>query len=1011
MIPAKQTQPCGDILVVGAGIGGIKAAMDLSEAGQRVVLIDKAFSIGGLMALLDRTFPTNNCDLCTLSPQLSETGRRERIELRTGTQLAAVEGEAGRFTVRLATRPRHIDLERCTACGECHQRHPDWVRFTPGLDHRAPTCMRYPQATPYAFSVTPEGVGHLEELARLCPAGAFLMQDRERIDTRMVGAIVLAAGAEIFAPAELDYLSRGRSPDVLTGLEYERILSASGPTRGELLRPSDGRAPRRIAWIQCVGSRGINAADVSYCSSACCMFAIKEAIVTRERFGNDIETSIFYMDIRTAGKDYELYYQRAVNEYGVRFVRCRPHSVLPDDDGQLRISYMREEGSGLETERFDLVVLSTGFRVSAETAGWARMLGIQLNRHHFAATPGLRPVCTSRPGIFVCGVLEEPKDIPETIVQASAAACMALQTTGAVDSGALPMEDFPPERDVSAEAPRIGVFVCDCGFNIGGVIDVEAVVAHAAQLPGVRLAEMAGHGCSSAAIERIENAIRIHGLNRIVIGGCSPRTHEPLFQTALRRAGLNKYLLEIANIRDQDAWVHALQREKATDKAKDLVRMAVRSVGPRRPLNDTLLPMNKDVLVVGGGVSGMTAALSLADQGFKVTLVERMRALGGLAGQIRKSLEGEDIQAHVRALADRTMNHERIEVLTQAIVVDHSGMPGMFVTGLQTGPRMLYRPIRHGAAILATGALPRRPDQYLLGRHAGVVTQLDLDGIIEEQPERVASWSSVVMIQCVGSRAPDNPNCSKICCQSAVKNLLRIRRLNPDARLFVLYRDMRTPGFQEDYTIEARRQGAVFFQYEPDAPPQVTAEAERLTVTFTERVLGRSVQIGADCLALSTGFVADEEGSEDLAAIFHLNRTADGFFLEDHVKLRPVDLSVPGFAVAGTAHGPKGVRESITQALAAAARVRTVLARDTINLGAVAARVDRERCAACLLCVRVCPYHIPFINADGVSEIDAARCHGCGTCAAECPAKAIELVRFEDDVITAQLEGLLERLN
>jgi len=1007
----EQEQTSSDILVVGAGIGGLKAGMDLSEAGRRVVLIDKAFSIGGLMAQLDRTFPTNNCDLCTLSPQLSETGRRYHIELLSGTQLSAVQGEAGRFSAELTIAPRFIDLSRCTACGECYKRFPQWVRFTPGLDHRAPTCMRYPQATPYAFSVYPEAAAHLKELGRVCPAGAFLTEDRERVETRKFGAIILATGAELFAPDRLDYLARGLSPDVLTGLEYERILSASGPTGGKLVRPSDGMPPRRIAWIQCTGSRGINANDVSYCSGFCCMAAIKEAVVTRERFGNDIETAIFYMDIRTAGKDYELYYQRAVRDYGVRFVRCRPHSVVPSEGGQLQIAYMREASSLLETEPFDMVVLATGFRIPPETEALGRTLGIALNRHHFAATGGFSPVSTSRPGIFVCGSLECPKDIPETIVQSSAAACLAMQTVGPPAPAEGTEEERVPERDVAAEPPRIGVFVCDCGFNIGGVIDVEAVVAHAATLPGVVVAEMAGHGCSSEAMQRIERLTREKGLNRIVIGGCSPRTHETLFQNTLRRAGLNKYLVEIANIRDQNAWVHAQQADQATEKAKDLLRMAVTSVGFRRPHTDLVLPMNKNVLVVGGGVSGMTAALSLADQGFKVILVERMRALGGLAGQLRKSLEGDDIGAHVRELVDRTLAHPRIEVLTQAIIVDHEGLPGAFTTGLQAGPRMLYRQIRHGATILATGALPRRPADYRLGEHEAVLTQLDLDGLIEDRPERVAAWETVVMIQCVGSRTPDNPNCSKICCQSAVKNILRIRRLNPEARIFVLYRDMRTPGFQEDFTIEARRLGAVFVQYDEKTKPEVHPAGDRLAVSFEDRILGRRIEVEAECLALSTGFVADDEGTEDLAAIFHLSRTADGFFLEDHVKLRPVELSVPGFTVAGTAHGPKGVRESITQALAAAARVQALLARDAINLGAIAARVNRERCAACLLCVRACPYHIPFINADGVSEIDAARCHGCGTCAAECPAKAIELVRFEDDVITAQLNGLLERLN
>jgi heterodisulfide reductase subunit A2 len=1010
MSDAKQLKPYTDTLIIGAGIGGLKAAMDLSEAGRRVVLIDQAFSIGGLMSKLDRTFPTNNCDLCTLSPQLSTAGRRHHIDLMPGTHLSCLEGEIGRFRATLTRAPRFIDLSRCTACGECFNRYPEWVRFTPGLDHRAPTCMRYPQATPYAFSIYPEAAGHLDELAHICPAGAIMPDDHEEVDAREFGAIIVAAGAELFAPTRLDYLSRGLSPDVLTGLEYERILSASGPTSGELTRPSDGTPPRRIAWIQCVGSRGINSNDVSYCSSVCCMAAIKEAVVTRERFGKDIETAIFYMDIRTGGKDYELYYQRAIREYGVRFVRCRPHSVVRDGDGTLRIAYHLESGR-LETERFDMVVLSSGFRCSAGAGTLAQTLGIELNRHQFAEARGFSPVSTTRPGVYVCGTFESPKDIPETIAQSSAAACMAMAAAARLDPVVSPAEELPAERDIAGEPSAIGVFVCDCGFNIGGVIDIEKVIAHARTLEGVLVAEKAGHGCSSAAMDHIEKTIRERRLNRVVIAGCSPRTHEKVFQGTLRKAGLNKYLLEIANIRDQNTWVHANTTERATEKAKDLVRMAVASIRYRKPLTDLVLPINRDVLVVGGGVTGMTAALSLADQGFKVHLVERMRSLGGLAGQLRKSLEGEDIGSHVRGLVDRVSNHDRIEVLTQSIVVDHSGLPGAFTTGLQVGPRLLYRQVRHGAAIIATGALPRRPAEYLLGSHDQVVTQLGLDSLIEDQPGRVSSWNTVVMIQCVGSRTSENPNCSKICCQSAIKNLLRIRQLNADARIFVLYRDMRTTAFQEDFAIEARRLGAVFVQYDQDGKPDVRTADGKLMVSFEDRILGKRLQVETDCLALSTGFVADDEGSEDLAAIFHLARTTDGFFREDHPKLRPVELAIPGFTVAGTAHSPKGVRESITQALAASARVQALLAKDTINLGATVARVNRDRCAACLMCVRACPYHIPFINPDGVSEIDATRCHGCGTCAAECPAKAIELARFEDDVITAQLSGLLERLN
>jgi heterodisulfide reductase subunit A len=1011
----KRSHSSNKVLVVGGGMGGIRAALDLAEAGRDVVLIDKAFSIGGLMTQLDRTFPTNNCDLCTLSPHLSESGRQLHIELMTTTKLTDLEGAAGRFKATLTTEPRYIDLEKCTACGECERKFPEFVRFTPGLDHRAPTCMRYPQATPYAFSIDMDRCTNLDELVRICPAGAIIPDDAQKTQEIEVGSVILAPGTDLFNPEVLDTYGYRVYPNVVTSLEYERILSASGPTRGELVRPSDGKRPRRIAWIQCVGSRGTQVGSVPYCSSACCMFALKEAMVTRERFHEDTETTLFYMDMRTSGKDYELYLQRAKNDYGVRLVRCRPHTIEPiieagTPTGDLLVRYTSEGDSPLQAEVFDLVVLSTGFRVSPEVKELAGKIGIDLNEHNFARTGSFDPVATSRPGIYVCGLFESPKDIPDTMVQASAAASNASMDLTILRVVADWQEELPPERSFAGEEPRIGVFVCDCGLNIGGVIRVEEVAASAALLPQVVVSETIGHGCSHESLEHIQDTIRKLNLNRVVLGACSPRTHEGLFQETVRKAGLNKYLVEIANLRDQDTWIHGDLPSAAAEKAKDLMRMAVSAVRLARPLADQTLPMNKDVLVVGGGIAGMTASLRLADLGYKVSLVERSKELGGVARKVRRTLEGEDVRAYVEDLIRETEGHDRIQVLKQSMVVDHSGMAGMFKTGIQVGPQMFYREIRHGITILATGALPNRPDEYLLGRHQAVTTQLELEATLDDHPEAAKLWQNVVMIQCVGSRVPENPNCSRVCCPAAVKNALHIRELNPEAEIFVLYRDMRTPGFEEDYYRKAREQGVIFAVYEAENKPVVEPDGARVSVGFTDPVLGREVKISADCLALSTGMVADEESTEDLGMIFRLPRTSDGYFLEDHVKLRPIDLPISGFFVAGTAHAPKTIRETIAQAQAAAGRAQTFLARDSINLGAAVALVDGDLCAACLICVRACPFGVPFINEEGYSQIDPAKCHGCGTCASECPAKAIQLMQFEDDQILAKLDGLLERM-
>jgi heterodisulfide reductase subunit A len=563
---------------------------------------------------------------------------------------------------------------------------------------------------------------------------------------------------------------------------------------------------------------------------------------------------------------------------------------------------------------------------------------------------------------------------------------------------------------VVGEPPRVGVFICDCGENIGGAVDVNQLAAWAAALPDVALAEAVGHGCSRESMDHIQATIVKEGLNRVVLGGCSPRTHEIRFQDTLRRAGLNKYLLEMANLRDQATWVHLNQPEETALKTRQLIKAAVEAVKNKRPLTDHTLPINQDGLVVGGGVAGMTAALRLAEQGVKVFLAERMGMLGGVAALIRRTLEGEDVQAFVQDLVMQTENHPNIQVIKNAFIVDHSGMPGMFKTGMQVGPQMFYRQIKHGITILATGALPNRPSEYLLGEHNAVMTQLDADALLGDNPKQVSNWNNIVMIQCVGSRCPDNPNCSRVCCQAGVKNALRILELNPEARIIVLYRDMRTYGFQEEYYRKARERGVIFIRYETEALPEVVAAGSDVEVTFTDPILGRPVTVEANALLLSTGFVSDDESTEDLSAIFKTPRTSDGYFLEDHIKLRPVDLSVPGFFVAGTAHAPKTIRESVAQAEAAVARARTLLARKTINLGAAVARVDSRKCAACLICVRACPFGVPFINADGYSEIDPAKCHGCGVCASECPAKAIQIQSFEDDQILAKLKGLLERM-
>ncbi len=1003
------TQLKEKVLVVGGGIGGICAATDLAQAGRDVVLIDNAVSIGGLLARLDRTFPTNNCDLGTLQPYLAADSRQQRIKFHTMTEITDVTGKAGNFTVTLTTSPRHINVERCTACGKCLEKFPDCVSCKPGLNYHAQTCMRYPKATPQAFSIDMDKCTDKNGLVKSCPENAILVDDAEKCFKEEFTAIILAPGADTFDPSAISTLGYTKYPDMVTNLEYEQLLSASGPTGGQLIRPSDGKRPSKIAWIQCVGSRERNKHSAAYCSSVCCMIALKEAMITREWFNDKIEMTVFYMDIRALGKNYELYYQRAKNEYGVRFIRCRTQNIIRDEEANaLSIAYIPEQEEKVVSENYDMVVLSTGFRISKETEKLAGKLGIKLNEHGFAETDPFNPVATSKPGIYVCGLFESPKDIPGTIIQASAAASMAagnVSYAGTKDS----KENLPPERDVSNEEPRIGLFICDCGEDVGECIDLRDLAKECKTLPHVEICELLNHSCSAQSLEYIQELIVSKRINRLVIGGCSPRTYETVFQDLLRRSGLNGYLLEIADIRDQAMRVHRDKPEEILKKAGQLIRMAVASVKCANALNGKFIPINKDALVVGGGVAGMTAAADLADKGFSVHLIEKTGALGGEAKNIRKILTGEDIPAVVNKLTEEIESHKNIQVIKEATIVDHSGTAGMFRTGLQTGPEGKYLQIKHGVTILATGSMVNKPREYLLGEHDSVLTQHDIDSLIEDHPDKIKTWKTAVMIQCVGSRIPENPNCSRICCTVTIKNILRIFDINPELRIFVLYRDMRTTGFSEVAYSEARRRGAIFVPYREDEVPKVAADGEQIRISFNDPILNSNLTLKADQLILSTGFSVDKESNKNTARIFKLPLTEDGFFLEDHVKLRPVDLPVPGFFISGTAHGPKLIPESIVQGHAAAARACTILTKDEIDTGVAVAYVDENKCATCLVCFRICSYGAPHLNKNGFSEIDPYLCRGCGACTSQCPAKAIHLNKFEDERIFAKLDGVFER--
>jgi heterodisulfide reductase subunit A len=993
----------GAVMVVGGGIAGMQAALDLADLGHHVYLVEKSPSLGGNTARLDKTFPPNDCSLCIRCPKHVECGGHPNIDILTMSEVRDVQGTAGDFQVAVIKHPRYIDLGRCIACGLCAEECPKEVKD--GLGKRKAVYIKHRQAVPYAYVIDRDNCLYFTEerceiCQKACSQDAIKFNQEEETIVLNVGSIILACGFDCKSPGMYQY-EYANFPNVLTSMEFEGILNLASYL-GHLTRPSDGKHPERIAWLQCVGSRDLNN---PYCSTVCCMYAIKQAVVAKG-YSRDLDTSIFFIDMRTCGKDYERYYNHAKEETGVRFIRSRVHTINPvlcADD--LSITYATED-SGLKTEEFDMVVLSVGLGVPEGAVELARTLRIQLDNHNFAATDTFAPVNTSRPGIYACGAFNGPKDIPQSVMEASAAACASSISLREARSYLIKEAIYPTERDVSYEEPRIGVFLCNCGTSIGGVIDIPRVRHYAKTLPHVVYTEDNLFTCSQDTQGSVKEAIKKNKLNRVVVASCSPRTHERLFSKMCREVGLNRNLLQMVNIREQCSWVHT-DPVAATQKVKDLVQMAVARVALSEPLKEIKVKSTPSGLVIGGGVAGMISALALADQGYKVHLVEKRDRLGGHALKLRKTWNGEVVEPYVRDLINRVSGHNLIDVHLSSEIKNAEGYVGNFKTTMaSSGSVAKTLAIKHGVTIIATGAHSLKPDEYLYGKHPHVLRWFQLDKKIANEPDNIKQAKTWVFILCVGSREPERPYCSKTCCTHALRNALELKTLNPNMEIYVLYRDMRAYGLREELYTEARNKGVVFIRYRLSNKPEVKEEdTGRLKVRVIDSLLGEPVTIYPDFITLQTAIVPRDH--EDLAKLYKVSINDDKFFVEAHSRLKPVDLTADGVFACGLAHSPKPIEENIAEAQAAAAKAAAILSQDYISAGDAVAKVDEEICAACLTCVWVCPYGVPFINEWGKAQIEAVKCKGCGICAAECPARAITLKHLKDEEIISQYEALL----
>ena len=915
----------------------------------------------------------------------------------------------------MTRKPRYILEDKCTGCTTCVEycpaKYPD--QYNQEISDNKAVHIYFAQAIPLIAYIDESCLYLKDNKCRICEGvcknkAIDLKQTAEKKEIE-VGAIILSPGLEPFDPKVKKEYHYGEFANVVTSMDYERLLSSTGPYQGDILRASDMKHPHKVAWIQCVGSRRVTPGENSYCSGVCCTYTQKQVILTKDHDA-EAECTIFHNDIRSYGKDFERYYQRTEELPGVRFIRSYTSIVRQDPETKnVTLRYSTYE-DGVKEEEFDLVVLSVGLNPPHGFKSLADKFGIELNPHDFCKISPVNPMGTTRPGIMVSGGFQGPVDIPESVFSASGAGSQIGELLDYRRGNLAKERIYPPERDVSEEEPRIGVFVCHCGANIGRIVNVPETVEYCKTLPNVVHAQEQLFSCATNSAKEITDMTKELGLNRVIVAACSPRTLEPLFRDTVREAGINQYYFEMANIREHNSWVHSKEKEEATQKAKDIIRMSVARACRLEPLQEFDLPVDKAALVVGGGIAGMNCALSIANQGHEVHLVEKNTELGGIARKIHSTLDGLDVQEYLRDLIAKVYKHRLIHVYHDATITDATGYVGNFVTAVKS--ERGFTEIKHGAAVLAIGADLHTPTEYLYGEDDRVMTHLELEERIGKGDEKIIDAQSLVMIQCVGCRNEDRNYCSRLCCSESVKNALKLKEINPEMDIYILFRDMRTYGFNEDYYREASNKDIKFIRYEPQDKPQVEAgESDEgrpvLKVTATDFVLGKKLVLDADVIALAAA-VVPSAATKEVAGLFKVTLSPDGFFKEAHVKLRPVEFGTDGVYLCGLAHYPKFIQETINQAYGAAGRVLTLLSHDIVVASGSVCRVDESKCIGCGACVSACTYGVLELSdtkRGKKATVNPVLCKGDGLCNTKCPTGAIQLKHFTDEELLSEIDA------
>ncbi|MEW6411443.1 MAG: FAD-dependent oxidoreductase [Candidatus Zixiibacteriota bacterium] len=950
---------------------------------------------------------------------MMDAGRHPNITLFTNSELVRFEGRAGNFTATIRKNPRYVDESLCTGCGLCVIDCPVIVpnEFEIGMGARKAIYSPFPQAVPNTYIIDREQCLNDDFLvcnncAKTCDRNAINYDDRPREIQLKVGSAILATGFDVYNASAIASYGYGLYENVLTNIELERVLNASGPTRGHIVRPSDHKVPKKIAFIQCVGSRGEGKeAGCEYCSRYCCMNAVKDCLLVKQHESDIEELTMFYIDLRASGKGFEEFYQRSFDSPELKYVRGRPSKILEDPDTKnLHLFVENVETGEVSKLEFDMVVLSTGAVASASNTALADILGIELDENGFFEIDSHygSPLHTAKQGVYVCGCAAGINDISDSVAQASGAAAEAEKFVERIP------EDKEPEQiqeiDTSGP-PRVGVFLCHCGINIAGVLKIDSLKEFATKVPGVECVENNLFLCSDEGQRLMQEKIREHKLNRVVAAACTPRTHEPVFRESCRQAGLNPYLFEMVNVRDQCSWVHTRVPEVATRKAREMIKMGVAKARHLQPLYRKSIPVNQSVLVIGGGVAGMAAALELEAQGMKVYLIEKEGRLGGRLNNLTRvypaNLSAFEL---ARAMVEKVKN-SRIEAMAGTEVTKITGYVGNFDITSTNGN------FKVGTIIVATGADIYQPkDEFGYDNYDNVITNQELENILHDTKGKIEingkAPQNVVFIQCVGSRDKEkNPGCSRYCCPTTIKQAVRLREAG--VNVAVLHRDMRTVGaLAEEHYRHARQMGVKFLRFTPERLPKVVGKGKNASsVEILELALDRTLDIDADFVVLASGMVPNEYSTSKMQDILKVPRGADGFFMERHAKLGPVETTTEGVFLAGCVGGPKDIADSIAQGSAAAAKVAAIISHETVALEPTTCVVEPSLCRACGSCVEICEYHAPeFVTTDlggKVAQINQALCKGCGTCASWCPTGAVVALHFTDDQINSMIDALL----